>query len=74
MKAPQINDLTIATIAAKAFIALPPGPSAGAQAAPSGIGSALDSVRRVQKVHHDDQTGNDRVFDGQMLKVHNSNS
>lgn len=56
MKAPQINDLAIAAIAAKAFIALPPGPSAGAQAAPSGIGSALDSVSEL-KVHHHNQTG-----------------
>ena len=49
MKAPQINDLTIATIAAKAFIALPLGPSAGAQAAPSGIGSAVDSVSELEE-------------------------
>ena len=48
MKAPQINDLTFATIAGGAFIALALGLPAGAQAAPSGIGSAQDTVNELE--------------------------
>ena len=48
MKAPQINSLTFATIAGGAFIALALGLSAGAQAAPSGVGSAQDIVSELE--------------------------
>jgi hypothetical protein len=48
VKAPQINSLTFATIAGGAFIALALGLSTGAQAAPSGIGSAQDAVNELE--------------------------
>ena len=49
MKAPQTNRLTIATIATGAFIALALWLPAGAQAAPSGIGSAQDTVDELER-------------------------
>lgn len=48
MKAPQINRLTFATIAGGALIALALGFPAGAYAAPSGIGSAQDTVNELE--------------------------
>jgi hypothetical protein len=48
VKAPQISKLTSAAIAGGAFIRLAVGPSAGAQAAPSGIGSAQDTVNELE--------------------------
>ncbi|MFL6083504.1 MAG: hypothetical protein ACJ74F_09905 [Mycobacterium sp.] len=48
MKAPQINRLTLSTIAAGAFVALAMALPAGAQAAPSGIGSAQDTVNELE--------------------------
>jgi hypothetical protein len=48
VKAPQINSLTFATIAGGAFIALALSLPAGAQAAPSGIGSAQDTVNELE--------------------------
>ena len=48
MKAPQINGLTFATNAVGAFIALALGLPADAQAAPSGIGSAQDTVNELE--------------------------
>ena len=48
MKAPQTNRLTIATIGIGAFIALALALPAGAQAAPSGIGSAQDTVDELE--------------------------
>jgi hypothetical protein len=48
VKAPQINSLTFATIAGGAFIALALAIPAGAQAAPSGIGSAQDTVNELE--------------------------
>ena len=47
-KAPQMNRLTLGTIAGGAFIALALGLPAGAQAAPSGIGSARDTVNDLE--------------------------
>jgi hypothetical protein len=43
-----MNKLTFATIAREAFIALALGLPAGAQAAPSGIGSAQDTVDELE--------------------------
>lgn len=43
-----MNRFTIATIAGGAFIALVMGFPAGAQAAPSGIGSAQDTVNELE--------------------------
>jgi hypothetical protein len=48
VKAPQINNLTFATIAGGALIALAVALPAGAQAAPSGIGSAQDTVNELE--------------------------
>ena len=48
MKAPQINRLTLSTISAGAFVALAMALPAGAQAAPSGIGSAQDTVNELE--------------------------
>jgi hypothetical protein len=43
-----MNKLTFATLAGGAFIALALGLPAGAQAAPSGIGSAQDTVDELE--------------------------
>jgi hypothetical protein len=43
-----MNKLTLATITGGAFIALALGLPAGAQAAPSGIGSAQDTVNELE--------------------------
>jgi hypothetical protein len=48
VKAPQINRLTLSTSAAGAFVALAMALPAGAQAAPSGIGSAQDTVNELE--------------------------
>ena len=48
MRAPQINRSTSAAIAGGAFVALALGLPAGAQAAPSGIGSAQDTVHELE--------------------------
>jgi hypothetical protein len=48
VRAPQINKLTSAAIAGGAFITLAVGLSAGAQAVPSGIGSAQDTVNELE--------------------------
>jgi hypothetical protein len=48
VKAPRLNALTFAAIAAGAFIALAVGLSASAQAVPSGIGSAQDAVNELE--------------------------
>jgi hypothetical protein len=48
VKAPQFNDLTFATVAAGAVIALAVGFPASAHAAPSGIGSAQDTVNELE--------------------------
>ena len=48
MRAPQINRLTSAAIAGGAFIALALDFSAAATAAPSGIGSAQDTVNELE--------------------------
>ena len=48
MWAPQFNGLTFATLAGGAFIALAVGLPASAQAAPSGIGSAQDTVNELE--------------------------
>ena len=48
MKAPQINELTFDAIAGAAFIALALGLPATAEAAPSGIGSAEDTVNELE--------------------------
>jgi hypothetical protein len=48
VKTPQTNDLTFATIAGGALIALALALPAGAQAAPSGIGSAQDTVNELE--------------------------
>jgi hypothetical protein len=48
VKAPHINGLTFAAIAGGAFIALALGLPASAQAAPSGIGSAQDTVNELE--------------------------
>lgn len=48
MKAPQMNKLTLATITGGAFIALGLGVPVGAQAAPSGIGSAQNTVNELE--------------------------
>lgn len=49
MKAPQVNRSTVATIAGGAFVAMALGFPAGAQAAPSGIGSAQDTVDELER-------------------------
>ena len=49
MKAPQVNSLIFATIAGGAFIALALAIPGGAQAAPSGIGSAQDTVNELEQ-------------------------
>ena len=49
MRAPQINELTSAAVAGGAFIALAVVLPAGAQAAPSGIGSAQDTVNELEQ-------------------------
>ena len=43
-----MNRLTLATIAGGAFVALALGPPASAVAAPSGIGSAQDTVNELE--------------------------
>ena len=48
MKAPQMNRSALATIAGGALVALALGLPAGAQAAPSGIGSAQDTVDELE--------------------------
>ena len=48
MRVPQLNELTFATIAAGAFISLAVGIPASAQGAPSGIGSAQDTVNELE--------------------------
>jgi hypothetical protein len=48
VKAPQIKELTFATISGGAFFALALGLPAAAQAAPSGIGSAQDAVNELE--------------------------
>jgi hypothetical protein len=48
VKAPQTNSLTFVTAAGTGIIALAVGLSAGAQAAPSGIGSAQDTVNELE--------------------------
>jgi hypothetical protein len=48
VKAPQLNELTFATAAGGALIALAVGLAAHAQAAPSGIGSAQDAVNELE--------------------------
>jgi hypothetical protein len=48
VKAPQFNELTFATVAGGAFIALAVGFPASAQGAPSGIGSAQDTVNELE--------------------------
>ena len=48
MRAPQINKLTSAAIVGGAFIALALAIPAGAHAAPSGIGSAQDTVNELE--------------------------
>jgi hypothetical protein len=48
VKAPQINRLTFATIAGGTFITLALALSAGAQAAPSGVGSAQDTLNELE--------------------------
>jgi hypothetical protein len=48
VKAPQVNSLTFATIAGGAFIALALGLPGSAHAAPSGIGSAQDTVNELE--------------------------
>ena len=48
MKAPQINSLTFAAFAGGAFIALALAVPAAAQAAPSGIGSAQDTINELE--------------------------
>jgi hypothetical protein len=48
VKAPQMNRLVLAAIAAGALIALALELPAGAQAAPSGIGSAQDTVNELE--------------------------
>jgi hypothetical protein len=47
VKAPQMNRLTLSTTAG-AFVALAMALPAGAQAAPSGIGSAQDTVNELE--------------------------
>jgi hypothetical protein len=48
VKAPQINKLTFAVVSGGAFLALALGLPAAAQAAPSGIGSAQDTVNELE--------------------------
>jgi hypothetical protein len=48
VRAPQFNELTFATVAAGALIAMAVGVAAGAQAAPSGIGSAQATVNELE--------------------------
>ena len=48
MRAPQINSLTFSAIAVGAFIALAMELPASAQAAPSGVGSAQDTVNELE--------------------------
>ena len=48
MKAPQINSLTFATNAVGGFIALALGLPVAAHTAPSGIGSAQDTVNELE--------------------------
>jgi hypothetical protein len=49
VKAPQMNRRTLATVAGGAIIAMAVGLPGGAQAAPSGIGSAQDTVNELEK-------------------------
>jgi len=49
VRAPQINSLTSAAAAGGAFFALAVGLPASAQAAPSGIGSAQDTVNELEQ-------------------------
>jgi hypothetical protein len=49
VRAPQINSLTSATVVGGAFIALAVGLPVSAQAAPSGIGSAQDTVNELEQ-------------------------
>ena len=48
MRAPQLNELTFATATATAAVALAVGLPASAQAAPSGVGSAQDTVNELE--------------------------
>lgn len=48
VEGPRINALTFAAIAAGVFIALAVAVPSGAQAAPSGIGSAQDAVNELE--------------------------
>jgi hypothetical protein len=48
VKAPQFNELTFATVTAAVLIALAVALPAAAQAAPSGIGSAQDTVDELE--------------------------
>jgi hypothetical protein len=48
VRAPQLNELTFSAIAGAAFIALAVGLPANAQAAPSGVGSAQDTVNELE--------------------------
>jgi hypothetical protein len=48
VKAPHVNRLTFATVAGGALIALVLGFPGSAQAAPSGIGSAQDTVHELE--------------------------
>jgi hypothetical protein len=48
VRAPQLNELTFATVTATAAVALAVGLPASAQAAPSGVGSAQDTVNELE--------------------------
>ena len=48
MEGTQMNRPTLATIGGSAFVTLALGLAAGAQAAPSGIGSAQDTVNELE--------------------------
>ena len=48
MRAPKLNELTFGTVAVAAFIALAVGLPTDAQAAPSGVGSAQDTVNELE--------------------------
>jgi len=48
VRAPQLNELTFATVVVGAFFALAVGIPPSANAAPSGIGSAQDAVNELE--------------------------
>jgi len=48
VRAPQSNELTLGTVAVAAFIALAVGLATNALAAPSGVGSAQDTVNELE--------------------------